>query len=63
MMNTKKVRALMAKQQLTQKALAKKAGVALNVLQLGLSGKRKTSVKCIGRIAAALDVDVEEIMD
>lgn len=62
-MNIKKVKALMAKQQLTQKALAEKAGVALNVLQLGLNGKRKTSVKCIGRIASALGVEAEEIME
>lgn len=61
-MDVFKVKTLMAKQGLTTQELSKRAGVAYNVIYLALKGRKKTTLVSIGKIAAALGVDVTEIM-
>ena len=61
-MDVFKVKALMAEQGLTTQELSKRAGVAYNVIYLALKGRKKTTLVSIGKIAAALGVDVTEIM-
>lgn len=61
-MDVFKVKTMMAKQGLTTQELSKRAGVAYNVVYLALKGRKKTSFVSIGKIAAALGVEPEEIM-
>lgn len=62
-MNIKRVKALMAEKGMNQKQLIDRAHVAPNVVRLGLAGKVKPSIVSVGRIAKALEVSPEEILD
>lgn len=62
-MNTRKVKAIMAEKGISPKQLIEKSGVSANVVRLGLAGKVKTSIVSIGKIARALGVNPEEIID
>ncbi|SCH96662.1 Helix-turn-helix [uncultured Ruminococcus sp.] len=52
----------MAKAQIDQKALATKAGLSYPVITRALAGNN-TKISSVGKIAAALGVDVAEIVE
>ncbi|WP_195543317.1 helix-turn-helix domain-containing protein [Massiliimalia timonensis] len=52
----------MAKAQIDQKALATKAGLSYPVITRALAGNN-TKISSVGKIAAALGVDVSEIVE
>jgi DNA-binding Xre family transcriptional regulator len=63
-MDTKKLKNLMAKKGFTVRGLAKAAGVPRNTIQLKLSNpKRKTTLKSVGKIAAALGVEPVDLLE
>lgn len=53
---------LIAKRQLTNIELAKKAGLSASLICNVLAGKRKPHLSTIGKIAAALECDPEELL-
>lgn len=57
-----KIALVMARQALTKSALAEKAGMSRNRLNVVLNSKKVTPVS-VGRIAQALGVDVSEILE
>lgn len=57
-----KIALVMARQALTKAALAEKAGMSRNRLNVVLNSKKVTPVS-VGRIAQALGVDVSEILE
>lgn len=60
--NLKKIYYGMAKKELTETALAKKAGVTQQAVSLILHGKRQGSLKSLGAICKVLDLPVEEVI-
>lgn len=61
-MDVKRLKVLIAKQQLTIAALATKAGVSADVIYKTLAGKRTPNLATVGKIAAALGVDPSELI-
>lgn len=59
----KKVQLLLAKQCKTMRELSVDAGFSRQWLYLLFSKNRKTLPKTVGKLAAALGVDVEEIIE
>ena len=57
-----KIALVMARQELTKSALAEKAGMSRNRLNVVLNSKKVTPVS-VGRIAQALGVDVSEFLE
>ena len=56
-----KIRALRLEQQLTQGALAKRAGINISTVSLIESGKRPGTVEAHGRLARALGLTLSEL--
>lgn len=56
------VRIEMAKKLITQKELAQKAGIAEETMTRYMNRKIKPSPRNIGKLAKALDIDVEKII-
>ena len=61
-MDVKMLKILIAKRQLTISELAKKAGLSADLICKVLAKKRKPNLSTIGKIAAALDCDPEELL-
>ena len=62
-MDTLKLKALIAKNGLTQKDLSTRAGIAPVNLSFLLRGKVKPRLSTIGKLAKALNVDVRELLE
>ncbi|MBQ7417763.1 MAG: helix-turn-helix transcriptional regulator [Acidaminococcaceae bacterium] len=61
-MNIQKLKAMIAKKQLRIEELATAAGVGSDLIYKVLAGKRKPTLATIGKLAAALDVEPEELL-
>lgn len=62
-LNLTMIRVEMAKQNLNQKKLAHKANIQEPTICLIMNGKSRGSIETWGKIAAALGVDVTEIIE
>ena len=62
MFDTIALKCLIAKRQYTICALAQKAGISPDVIYKALAGKRKPTLATIGKIAAALGIEPEELL-
>lgn len=62
-LNSKKMQNIMAKKELGVCELAKKAGVSTASVSKYAHGLVNPSVKSMGKIANALNIDVEEIIE
>lgn len=62
-LNLKKVNIEMANQCLSKRGLSEKSGINYVTLVPYLNGKRDPKSEILGRIAKALDVDPEEIIE
>lgn len=62
-LNREKMNIVIARSCLTMKELSEVSGVNVTTLSRINKGKQKPSMKTIGRIAKALKVDVEELVD
>lgn len=62
-LDTRKFRLLMAKKQLNVGELSEKSGLSANSISSFFSGRRKPSIKSLGKLAAGLSVEVEEILE
>lgn len=61
-MDVKMLKILIAKRQLTNIELAKKAGLTVSLISNVLAGKRKPHLSTIGKIAAALECDPADLI-
>ena len=61
-LNAKKLRFIMARKEVGVRELAEKAGISAAVSRY-TRGITKPSIKSLGKIANALDVEVEEIIE
>ena len=61
-MSGSEVEIIMARQELTKMSMAEKIGISRNRLYTALNSKNR-SPATVGRIAKALGVDVEEILE
>lgn len=62
-LNLKKLKLAMACKCLSSKGLAEKAGINYVTLIPYLNGKREPGTEALGKIAKALDVDPETLID
>ena len=62
-LDVKKLQLLMAKKQVNIKELAEKSGLCANSISCFFSGRRKPTVKSLGKLAGGLGVDVTEILE
>ena len=61
-MDVKRLKVLIAKQQLTIAVLATKAGVSADVIYKTLAKKRKPNLSTIGKLAAAPNVSPKDLL-
>ncbi len=61
-MDVKRLKALIAKKQIRIAELADRAGVSQDVIYKLLSGHRNPTLKTVGKLAAALDVEPGELL-
>lgn len=62
-LNAKKLRFIMARKEVGVRELAEKAGISAAAVSRYTRGITKPSIKSLGKIANALDVEVEEIIE
>lgn len=63
LINSKALRVCMSRQMMDQQALAEKSGVSRLTLNRLVAGDVTVKLSTVGKLARALDVDVEEIAD
>ena len=62
-LNAKKLRFIMARKEVGVRELAEKAGISAAAVSRYTRGITQPSIKSLGKIANALDVEVEEIIE
>lgn len=61
-LDVKKLQLMMAKKQLNIRELAQRSGLSENSISSFFSGRRVPSIKSLGKLAAGLGVEVEELL-
>ncbi len=61
--DTKKLKIAMAKQCVCSRELAEKCGLSFSTICSYMNGKKTPNLKNLGKLAKALEVDVETLID
>lgn len=62
-LDARKLQLLIAQKQMNIGELAEKSGLCSNSISSFFSGRRKPSIKSLGKLAKGLGVEVEEILE
>lgn len=62
-LDKRKLQILMAKKEMSIRDLAEKSGLCTNTISCFFSGRRKPSVKSLGKLANGLSVEVTELLE